>query len=69
MQTVYTNIVDILEQSGVLLGPNDVGYYKVLTKLTVTSRICQTSYCKKGFTHCKLTVLTQKVESLLRQNK
>lgn len=36
MQTV--NIVDILEQSGVLLGPNYVGYYKVLVLLTVTSQ-------------------------------
>lgn len=36
MQTV--NIVDILEQSGVLLGPNDIGYYKVLIKLTITSQ-------------------------------
>lgn len=41
------NIIDILEQSGVLLGPNDVGYYKVLVKLTVTSQYVRHLTVKK----------------------
>lgn len=67
MQTV--NIVDILEQRGVLLGPNNVGYYKVLNKLTVTSQYVIHLTVNKVLCTVKLTVLTQKVESLLRQNK
>lgn len=47
MQTV--NIVDILEQSGVLLGLNDVAYYKVLIKLTVTSQYVRHLTVKKRF--------------------
>lgn len=45
MQTV--NIVDIIEKSGVLLGPNDVGYYKVLIKVTVTSQYVRHLTVKK----------------------
>lgn len=45
MQTV--NIVDIIKISGVLLRPNDVGYYKVLIKLTVTSQYVRHLTVKK----------------------